>query len=98
VLREGRNVLALEIDLPANADPAKALLDFCLLEVREPDVPLSRLGVDAEYEEKTVERRAMVCDMCSSHPSQTPACVSACPHDAAWRGDPTAANSPLRFT
>lgn len=29
--------------------------------------------------------RAVVCDLCSSLPDQSPACVSHCPHDAAFR-------------
>jgi Fe-S-cluster-containing dehydrogenase component/CRP-like cAMP-binding protein len=34
---------------------------------------------------KTVTDRAVVCDLCSSVPGQDPACVYACPHDAALR-------------
>ncbi|MFT5324401.1 MAG: Fe-S-cluster-containing hydrogenase component 2/CRP-like cAMP-binding protein [Planctomycetaceae bacterium] len=34
---------------------------------------------------KTVNERAVVCDLCSSLPSQSPSCVYACPHDAAMR-------------
>ena len=34
---------------------------------------------------KAVDERAVVCDLCSSLPSQDPACVYACPHDAAFR-------------
>jgi Fe-S-cluster-containing hydrogenase component 2 len=36
-------------------------------------------------EVKPVTQRAVVCDMCSSLPSQQPSCVYACPHDAAMR-------------
>jgi len=36
-------------------------------------------------EVKPVSQRAVVCDLCSSLPGQSPACVSACPHDAALR-------------
>ncbi|HUG92701.1 MAG TPA: 4Fe-4S dicluster domain-containing protein [Planctomycetaceae bacterium] len=36
-------------------------------------------------EVKPVSERAVVCDMCSSLPSQQPSCVYACPHDAAMR-------------
>ena len=36
-------------------------------------------------EVKPVDSRAVVCDMCSSLPSQQPSCVYACPHDAAMR-------------
>jgi Fe-S-cluster-containing dehydrogenase component/CRP-like cAMP-binding protein len=34
---------------------------------------------------KTVNERAVVCDLCSSLPSKAPSCVYACPHDAAMR-------------
>lgn len=40
-----------------------------------------------EYSIKTVESRAVVCDMCSDSWRQVPACVNACPHDAAMRVD-----------
>jgi Fe-S-cluster-containing hydrogenase component 2/CRP-like cAMP-binding protein len=34
---------------------------------------------------KSVNERAVVCDLCSSLPSKAPSCVYACPHDAAMR-------------
>lgn len=43
---------------------------------------LAALG-DADF--KSVNERAVVCDLCSSLPSQQPSCVYACPHDAAMR-------------
>lgn len=36
---------------------------------------------------KLVEQKAVVCDLCSALPGQNPACVKACPHDAALRID-----------
>lgn len=36
---------------------------------------------------KEFTQRAVVCDLCSSHGSQDPSCVYACPHDAALRVD-----------
>jgi len=36
---------------------------------------------------KPVTERAVVCDLCRTLPSQDPACVYACPHDAAIRVD-----------
>ena len=41
------------------------------------------LGTDADV--KSVNERAVVCDLCSSLPSREPSCVYACPHDAAMR-------------
>jgi Fe-S-cluster-containing hydrogenase component 2 len=40
-----------------------------------------------EVVEKLVTHKAVVCDLCSSVPGQLPACVHACPHDAAMRVD-----------
>ena len=37
--------------------------------------------------QKLVTERAVVCDLCSSSLGQVPACVNACPHDAAMRVD-----------
>jgi Fe-S-cluster-containing hydrogenase component 2 len=34
---------------------------------------------------KSVTEQAVVCDLCSGLPSRDPACVYACPHDAARR-------------
>lgn len=34
---------------------------------------------------KPISQRAVVCDLCSSLPGQSPACVYSCPHDAALR-------------
>lgn len=36
---------------------------------------------------KLVEQKAVVCDLCSAQSGQRPACVTACPHDAAIRID-----------
>ena len=41
------------------------------------------LGPDAAL--KAVGEQAVVCDLCSSLPSQDPSCCYACPHDAAFR-------------
>jgi Fe-S-cluster-containing hydrogenase component 2 len=41
----------------------------------------------ADYVEKGVTQVAVVCDLCSTLPGKSPACVRACPHDAAMRVD-----------
>jgi Fe-S-cluster-containing hydrogenase component 2 len=35
---------------------------------------------------RPVTRKAAVCDLCAEQPAG-PACIRACPHDAAWRVD-----------
>ena len=45
----------------------------------------ARAALGAEAEIKSITEQAVVCDLCSSLPSQSPSCVYACPHDAAMR-------------
>lgn len=45
----------------------------------------ARQALGAESEIKSITEQAVVCDLCSSLPSQSPSCVYACPHDAALR-------------
>ena len=45
----------------------------------------ARAALGAESEIKLITEQAVVCDLCSSLPSQSPSCVYACPHDAAMR-------------
>ena len=45
----------------------------------------ARAALGAESEIKSITEQAVVCDLCSSLPSQSPSCVYACPHDAAMR-------------
>lgn len=45
----------------------------------------ARQALGAEAEIKSITEQAVVCDLCSSLPSQQPSCVYACPHDAARR-------------
>lgn len=79
-LRAGRNVVAVKV--PATSKELEVLLDLRLDEVRLPDVLKT---VEAEVSEKLVKERAVVCDLCSDQFGQRPACVNACPHDAAHR-------------
>jgi Fe-S-cluster-containing hydrogenase component 2/CRP-like cAMP-binding protein len=76
LLSAGRNVLAVRLTpVPGNED---VLLDARLDEVRRPD------AAGADITEKPVTQLAVVCDLCSSLPAG-PACVRACPHEAALR-------------
>ena len=47
--------------------------------------PEARKALGAEAKMSTITEQAVVCDLCSSLPSQDPSCVYACPHDAAMR-------------
>lgn len=82
LLRAGRNVVAAEAAALAPTDKFKDFFDLRIDLIHRPDVPEA---VAAQYVEKDVTLRAVVCDMCSSQPGQVPACVNACPHDAAMR-------------
>jgi Fe-S-cluster-containing hydrogenase component 2/CRP-like cAMP-binding protein len=46
-----------------------------------------RLDRDEGATVKLVEQKAVVCDLCSAQAGQRPACVTACPHEAAIRID-----------
>jgi Fe-S-cluster-containing hydrogenase component 2 len=78
LLRAGRNVLAVRV-VPGGKE-LEVLLGLRLDEVRQP-VVLG--GVTGDV--KVVSERAVVCDLCSARHGQRPACVTACPHDAALR-------------
>jgi Fe-S-cluster-containing hydrogenase component 2 len=87
LFRAGGNVLAIQVASPPFAPGKKSvLLDLRLDEVRVPDVP-AEMREAAEISEKIVTDLAVVCDQCSSQFGQRPACVTACPHDAALRVD-----------
>ena len=45
----------------------------------------AKTALGSESDVKTITEQAVVCDLCSSLPSQQPSCVYACPHDAAIR-------------
>jgi CRP-like cAMP-binding protein len=83
-LTAGANVLAVQVTPTANA--TEVLLQARLDEVRRPALPDSvDEEIAEEITEKLVTQRAVVCDLCSTLPGQRPACVQACPHDAAMR-------------
>jgi Fe-S-cluster-containing hydrogenase component 2 len=76
-LRSGSNVLAIQV-APTGKE-LEVLLDVRLDEVR--------VLPDLTGDIKVVSELAVVCDLCSGQYGQRPACVTACPHDAAMRVD-----------
>ncbi len=85
VLGKGRHVLAVRAKPPVPA--GKDLMMAGIYSERRPDLPEGAADekVAEELTEKLVVKRAVVCDLCSSLPGKSPACVRACPHDAAFR-------------
>ena len=67
MLRPGRNVVAAEAAALAPTDKFKDFFDLRIDLVHKPDVPEA---VAAQYVEKDVTLRAVVCDMCSSQPGR----------------------------
>ncbi|MHB1425530.1 MAG: 4Fe-4S binding protein [Gemmataceae bacterium] len=87
LFRAGGNIVAVKLTPPPFVPGKKAvLLDLRLDEIHVPDVPAPKREA-AEISEKLVTELAVVCDQCSSQLGQRPACVTACPHDAAMRVD-----------
>jgi Fe-S-cluster-containing hydrogenase component 2 len=82
LVRIGRNVVATSVAASAPTEKVREFFDLRLDVVRKPNVPAA---LASQYEEKDVTLRAVVCDLCSDQPGQVPACVNACPHDAALR-------------
>jgi Fe-S-cluster-containing hydrogenase component 2 len=88
-LRAGQNVLAVRIgSLPPEG---ALLLKLRLDEVRPAE---TMMGFEEDTAEKLITQRAVVCDLCSTQYGQRPACVTACPHDAAIRIDSRAMLEP----
>jgi Fe-S-cluster-containing hydrogenase component 2/CRP-like cAMP-binding protein len=88
-LRAGPNVLAVRIgSLPPEG---ALLLKLRLDEVRQAE---TMMGFEEDTAEKPITLRAVVCDLCSDQLGQRPACVTACPHDAAIRIDARALLAP----
>ncbi len=81
-LAVGRNLLAVRVNLVGGMEGT--LFDLRMDEVRTPMLPF---GITGEFTEKNYGKLAVVCDLCSNQYGQKPACVTACPHDAALRVD-----------
>jgi hypothetical protein len=75
LLRAGPNVLAVRVAPPANGEDI-------FFDARLDEEKQAARGA----QQKMVTLRAVVCDLCSELPSG-PACVRACPHEAAMRVD-----------
>jgi Fe-S-cluster-containing hydrogenase component 2/CRP-like cAMP-binding protein len=83
-LYAGANALAVQVT--SNVPAGEVLMQARLDEIRRPDLPGSvEESIAAEVTQKLVTQRAVVCDLCSTLPGKVPACVNACPHDAAMR-------------
>jgi Fe-S-cluster-containing hydrogenase component 2/CRP-like cAMP-binding protein len=78
----GRNVLAVKATPGAKSDDV-----FFNLRLDSLHKPTGMGDAAEDVTEKLVAERAVVCDLCSSSFGQVPACVNACPHDAAMRVD-----------
>jgi Fe-S-cluster-containing dehydrogenase component/CRP-like cAMP-binding protein len=81
-LRSGKNEIAITVSI-AKSTYGETLLDVGLTGYVPPVVDKSVAG--DEYKQDWVMSHAVVCDMCSGHFGQVPACVNACPHEAAER-------------
>ena len=91
-LRRGGNVLAVLATPPQPGDAGAYVPAYNqrLLAARIDPIPrageLTALTAGtANLEVELVTEQPVVCDLCSSLPSQQPACVTHCPHDAAIR-------------
>ena len=86
-LAAGRHLLAVRVKPPVKEGAKTFLLKMGLFPERRPDLPAGAAddNVAEELTEKLVTQRAVVCDLCATLPGHSPACVRACPHDAAMR-------------
>ena len=81
-LHSGDNELAIRLTL-GKSTYGTTILDAGLTGYVPPVVDRTVAGDD--YKQDWVMKQAVVCDMCSGHFGQQPACVNACPHEAAER-------------
>ncbi len=82
LLRLGRNVVAVSAVTPVSG--TDVLLEAGVYQLARPVVPE---GMTGEFTQELVMNAAVVCDMCSDGFGKQPACVNACPHEAALRVD-----------
>jgi Fe-S-cluster-containing dehydrogenase component/CRP-like cAMP-binding protein len=82
LLRSGGNEIAIRLTL-GKSTYGETLLDVGLTGYLPPTVDNSVAG--EEYKQDWVMKTAVVCDMCSGQFGKQPACVNACPHEAAQR-------------
>ena len=79
----------MEVTLDSPVTYGQIVLSACLDAVPEASLQTRAiLGDQVLPEMDLVTSRAAVCDLCSHLPSQQPACVTSCPHDAAIRINP----------
>lgn len=86
IIRPGRNRIVATIE--ATGKDRETLFDLRLDGVHEAELPAGVQAAEGEVldvSEKLIKQVAVVCDLCSSQWGQKPACVNACPHDAAIR-------------
>ena len=91
VLCAGQQMLTITVSLPKGSATPKIgdlLLDAGLIGYVPPKVDqtvVEKSDTGEEYKQEWVMQLAAVCDMCSGQLGQQPACVNACPHEAAER-------------
>ena len=86
VIRPGKNRIVATVE--ATGKDRETLFDLRLDGVHEAELPAGVKAAEGEVidvSEKLIKQVAVVCDLCSGQWGQKPACVNACPHDAAIR-------------
>ncbi len=80
------NLLAIELQLKMPLKYGQFVLLSCFDAIKEAGKrALEALPPEKRPKLDLVTNHAVVCDLCSHIPSKTPACVTSCPHEAAFR-------------